>query len=667
MKKGVIAGICIGVAAVIGVGAFGVSKIIQGGGSTAIVYNVSSLKMDDWYWEYMGMSADGMITANANQDIYLNSEELVAEVYVEEGDRVKIGDKLLSYDGTLLELDLETLKLEMQTLEIDKQAAERSLANLNRGIVTEDDGYSGGGSLGRYDDDDDDDNDEARAGQTGGVLVRTDMVMTAGSELGELPTDLIGTPESESETETQSESETETEAPPVANFKAYKKLKYNTKPHQGSGTAEDPYIFLCENGTVIEATFMNKVLGFNEKGTSKKNGGMRGDGTGSHVKLEIRDGNVSTGALLIEMPINGTVGADKAHALDVTWIFTPNGLEKRVPITPDPNDDGDNDIDDDSWDDNDNSDSGSDYTAQDIAEMKKDKQDEIAEFELERRELEIKINQQQRKVDDTTVTATVNGVVKAVGNPELGQMDGRAFLSVTSDEGLYVKGSISELKLDKVQIGTSVTGQAWESGMSFEAKITSISEFPEDENSYYSWNENSNTSRYPFLAYIEQSDGLSNGEGVQLNIQDNRNTNSLYIEKAYVRTDDAQSYVYMADDNNRLIKQYVRTGAIIENYYIEIIEGLSESDRIAFPYNSDAKAGAKVINNSGEEEMDMEGFDMEEGGLMDEDGLSDFGGIGEQLDFDFEGIEDGNFIEGEDMEFDEDGGFDTQSVIEVEP
>lgn len=89
---------------------------------------------------------------------------------------------------------------------------------------------------------------------------------------------------------------------------------------------------------------------------------------------------------------------------------------------------------------------------------------------------------------------------------------GQAFLVVTGDDGLYVKGTISELLLDEVTVGTVVTANSWESGMTFDATITEISDYPVSGNS---WGDgNPNVSYYEYTAYIEDSSALRNGEAV---------------------------------------------------------------------------------------------------------------------------------------------------------
>ena len=183
-----------------------------------------------------------------------------------------------------------------------------------------------------------------------------------------------------------------------------------------------------------------------------------------------------------------------------------------------------------------------------------------------------------------------------MGDPDQKQDDGDAFLVVTGDDGLYVSGTISELLLDEVKPGTVVTANSWESGMTFEATVTSVSDYPVSGNS---WGEgNPNVSYYQYTAYMEDSSALKNGEYVDLAIKTNRSeTGGIYLDKAYVRQEDGKSYVMMADENNQLKKQYVVTGKTVYGSAIEIKSGLTEDDKIAFPYGKTAVEGAAVTED----------------------------------------------------------------------
>ena len=53
-----------------------------------------------------------------------------------------------------------------------------------------------------------------------------------------------------------------------------------------------------------------------------------------------------------------------------------------------------------------------------------------------------------------------------------------------------------------------------------------------------------------------------------------------------------------ADDDNRLVKQYIATGKIMYGYAIEIKGGLSMKDRICFPYGKEVKEGVRTKDST---------------------------------------------------------------------
>lgn len=415
------------------------------------------------------------------------------------------------------------------------------------------------------------------------------------------------------------EPATETEEPepsPLDKIKAKKVLTYNTKPYKGEGTKESPYVFFCADGAVIRASFMNRILGFNEAGTSRKNGGMKGDGEGCYAVLEIREGDEMSGGFIKSIIIRGTTPTEKAFAPDLSWIFTTSGLQKVVPELPDETEEPETESDDwyePPWDDN----SGDGYTASELKKAIEDKEKEIKDLKLNQRENALKIEKAQREINESTITSSIHGVVKSVGDPSIGEVDGKAFILVTSDSGLYVQGTLSESDLGKVKVGSMISGYSYESYTSFTAEITEISKYPTNSQNYWSSDMNPNASSYPFLAYIENADGLSDYEYAELKIEEDASTssNSIYIDKMYIRKENGQSYVYIKGEDGLLKKQYVRTGKTLYGSTIEVKEGLSIDDAIAFPYGKNVKEGAKtkVASEYADDEDDnssgMENYD----------------------------------------------------------
>ncbi len=237
------------------------------------------------------------------------------------------------------------------------------------------------------------------------------------------------------------------------------------------------------------------------------------------------------------------------------------------------------------------------YTAEELAKELLDTENRLKTLDIQRRQQVLQLESMQKTASDGIVYAEVSGEVKTVGDPDEYQEPGTAFLVVTGDAGLYVRGSISELLLDDVKVGTVVTANSWESGMTFDATITEISDYPSSGGN--SWGDgNPNVSYYGYTAYIEDSSALRNGEYVDLSISTNQSeTGGLYIDKAYVRQEDGKFYCMIADENNCLKKQYVVTGKTIYGSAVEIKSGLTEEDRIAFPYGKNAVEGAAVTES----------------------------------------------------------------------
>ena len=57
------------------------------------------------YWD--NNTTYGNVQSGYSQQVYQKNEQIVQEIHVEVGDKVSIGDPLLSYDPTSVELDVE--------------------------------------------------------------------------------------------------------------------------------------------------------------------------------------------------------------------------------------------------------------------------------------------------------------------------------------------------------------------------------------------------------------------------------------------------------------------------------------------------------------------------------------------------------------------------------
>lgn len=362
--------------------------------------------------------------------------------------------------------------------------------------------------------------------------------------------------------------------------------------YKGTGTKNDPYTFRCADEAIVQSSFINRVLGYDEAGEEKITDGC-------FVLLEIKDPESDDG-FIEQLKIDGTQKHDP-YPPTVSWIFTTGGLQLVEEEIPDETEWWGDDLfpDDNYFPD----DQGITYTAEELKAAIREQEELIKSLTLDEKESELKITQYEKKVKDGVVLSSINGVVKTVGDAETGESDGDAFIVVTSDSGMYIVGNVSELNLGTLEVGDEVSVQSLESGMQYTAVITEISKYPADSNNnYYGYGtENTNASYYPFKAYVEEADGLTDMSSVTISVSANADgTDTIYLQMAYVRSENGQSYVYKAGEDGKLKKQYVRTGQIIYSSYMEIKEGLTMDDSIAFPYGSDVKDGAKTqVSDSG--------------------------------------------------------------------
>ena len=83
--------------------------------------------------EYWGDSREsyGPVTTDKIQTVYLSDTQTVSEVLVEEGQEVKKGDLLMSFDTTLSQLELERKELEIQKDQMDLEDAQKELQRIS--------------------------------------------------------------------------------------------------------------------------------------------------------------------------------------------------------------------------------------------------------------------------------------------------------------------------------------------------------------------------------------------------------------------------------------------------------------------------------------------------------------------------------------------------------
>lgn len=368
----------------------------------------------------------------------------------------------------------------------------------------------------------------------------------------------------------------------------YQILDYDSQPYCGTGTEEDPYVFLCSSsgGRVrVRGSFFNKMAGYNQDGTRVEQEG------GSWFQLEFHDLDI------ISDPQNRTASCIGYYLIDGSLLEEPVNMDAELEMTlaeasqfqdtTDISVGGSSGL----------VDSGSTTTIsrEDAIETQKNL---IENLQLNKQENQLKITQLQKQLNRQSIASKLEGTVDYVGDPVTGATTEDVFMRIKSKDGYYVSGTVSELMLDEVTEGTELNCMSYSSG-NFAAKVLQVSDYPISAQ-YYMGDGNPNVSYYTYSAAVEDpAIVLQDQDWLTVTLQtDVATEGSLVIQKSFVRTEDGVNYVYK-NDNGVLKKQQVTVGANVNGGYSVLIKaGLSSSDWIAFPYGEDVKEGAKTVEGT---------------------------------------------------------------------
>ena len=655
--KKILAGVLVVAIAGSGITA-GLMQLKKNSQKTVAVTPVSGL-LQEFYTP--ATTLDGMITSSATQTVNGDKDLIIDQIYVTKGDAVKKGDPLISFDTTLVEMELNIAKLKRQKLEQDLNKAVNRLNSLqNGGPVEETDAGAAADNLnsatGSDNDttgDDDmtpDDTMSSAADMSGNYLAAAfhplllsaftdEGASDAASDNGEGSngsTDTQDSQNTDESSDTTSVNDTPAYADPSANefgdgnndnsFEPgnadtpevsptptpvlddrttyfdpyyrkgdpnitdgdepfYQELDADSVPFTGSGTEDDPYVYLCSSAkekVIVMGSFFNKLAGYSPDGTKAVNQG------GYWYRLEFHQ--------------NDTIADYDDLKTSCTGYYLVNGsfLEKpvyefaEVEFTLADADKYDENPDDGGDDNPGGNDVEPTETPVSRADAIKYQKSKIASLKLDLQESDIKISQLEKKANKKLITAKLDGTVTYVGDSGSGETtDGKALIKIKSSDGFYVVGSVSELMLDDFKEGTKLNCTSYTSG-SFEAEVMDVSEYPVTGNSYYG-NSNPNVSYYAFTAVVtDKTLQLEDQDWVTVNYEASAAENRMVIQKAFVRSDSSKNYVYK-DDKGVLKKQEISVGATVDGGYSVIVKGgLSADDLIAFPYGKDVKEGAKT-------------------------------------------------------------------------
>ncbi|MBQ1506492.1 MAG: biotin/lipoyl-binding protein [Erysipelotrichales bacterium] len=229
------------------------------------------------------------------------------------------------------------------------------------------------------------------------------------------------------------------------------------------------------------------------------------------------------------------------------------------------------------------------YTQEQINELIRGANRDIHSQEIAILQAEVSYNRAKNALTDGVITTNCSGTVKTVEDYD-SLNSGEVFMQIQSDSGYVVQGSVSEFDRETVTVGTEVMVLSYMTGMQYIATVRYVADSPSSSN-YFSSSENPNSSSYMFEAVIDAEAEVSPDDWVEISFFGNEGSDAFYIPTAFVRKENGQSYV-MKYEGGKLKRQIVKTGKTLYGSEIQILEGLTLEDSIAFPYGKKVKEGA---------------------------------------------------------------------------
>ena len=368
----------------------------------------------------------------------------------------------------------------------------------------------------------------------------------------------------------------------------YLVLDADTVPFGGAGTEEDPYVFLCTcaKGRVrLTGGFLNLMAGFNPEGVMVLKEGGYWYQLEFHKYDTIKDFNKRSKSCTGYYRINGALLTEPVDRFLTTEL--PLEGASTYPDEPDDEADEDDTLPDDTTTDLDEE--GVNVTrAEAIAFLEK----QVRSLWLDLQAEEISISKLEKVVNRKVIYAKLDGVVAKVGDAT---KTNTVFMTIKSNEGYYIVGSVSELLRDQMQPGTRLKCSSWYNNSTIEAEVMDLSDYSvtsSSEGGYYGEG-NPNVSYYRFTASMTDPDQeVNDTDSLTISIQkDSDSSKGIVLDKAFVRSENGNYYV-MKDDNGFLKKQYVKVKEIVNfGSAVLIGGGIASDEKIAFPYGETAVEG----------------------------------------------------------------------------
>ena len=558
LKKGIIAAACVvGVCGAVW-GGLTIARNAQRGDVN--VYAVNECAMTDYWGDTSNTS--GMVTTDKLQKIYISQSQTVKKVWVKEGDSVKKGTVLVSYDSTLTQATVERAKIDYdrqtENLEVMKNELELLKKAKNKETLQAE-----------YD--------------------------KLEKELNKLIEDATKSPDDD------------TDVVDLTRITITNDMKLGT----GSGNDKDNAIYYyrttdSDGGFALSQADLMGIfsslgktdgtlyLVFVTRAGNKLGGAVMGNE--GYILTAVTEDVPSGGSQDPQQPpASGEGGGTTAKKLVSVTVKPWNGFKAFTDGAPDYG----------------NKKAEIEKLQRQMAQVQElldasmtqldlnkailEKAQAVKEQEVNLKVAKLKLDKKLAELGDGNVYAEFDGTVKAVRDPDAAYNNSEAVVELSGGGGYYVTGTLSEMDLGSVQVGDSVSISSWMTGAACEGTIVSIDDYPTSNGS--NWGDgNRNVSYYPFKVFVTEDANLQPNDYVDIQYQKDTSAeesgSSLYLQSMFIREDNGKSYVMVRNEDGRLEQRWVQTGRDLWGSYTQIRGGLTIDDYVAFPYGRDVVEGA---------------------------------------------------------------------------
>ncbi len=531
---------------------------------------------------YMGDNStmDGNVVNGSTQQVFAASSLLLTETYVKDGQQVHIGDKLVAYDLTSLQIAVEEAQLQIQQTNIDIENTKRNIQKYqNTQPIIPPTPYPEPTPMPTPEPTPIPttipEAEKTEGTDAWNLISSFDQRYTPTEEPEPLKPKIEPTIEPTTEPTSQPTAEPTTQptveptSEPAAEptIAPTQEPEPTVEPEQPKpGTVGNPYRFLVNEEGVVYGKLFNEMK---QKYPMDQYGKL-------FVQLEIREDNkIDADPISVWM-----IRVDRFPTCEDYDCYDVQTHQKIIPeeeeIIEEPvmEEEIIEDIPD-------------GYTAQELAQMISQEKQTLQSLQITQKRNMLNLQEQQQALTDGVIYAKKDGVVKLTGERSSTQ----PYIIVSGSGGLEIEGAVSERMFSKLSLQQTLYATDWQTGTTFQVTVHEIDRFP-TTTMYYS---DDDSSFYGFRAYTDEQTDLTEGSYLSISMQEGNmyDNQNIYLPDAYIKKDKEGSYVLKAV-NGKLEKTYITIGQRFYGQYSEIKSGLNETDYIAFPYGRSGKPGVKV-------------------------------------------------------------------------